>query len=192
MSAAFTTREVAEFAKVPIRAVDKAVEEQILIRDARSPGRSGLLPLHAIPYAALVKRLPIALERGAKRRLAHILAAKSSHAMTREPVEIAPALIVDVSRLVDSGLAERAEHYAATRDRTIERNPEVLGGTPVIKGTRLTVYAIHGRIDGGESYETLLEDYPHLERDALEAAVLYARTHPMVGRPAKRTWHAPA
>lgn len=192
MTAAFSAREVAEFANVPVRTVDKAVEEEILVRGARSRRRPGLLPLHAIPYAALVKRLPVVLERAEKLRLARNLAAKSSRKMTREPVEIAPALIVDVSRLVDSGLAERAERYAETRDRTIVRDPEILGGTPLIKGTRLSVYAIRGRIDGGETYDALIEDYPELDREAVEAAVLYARTHPMVGRPAKRPWHEAA
>jgi len=188
MGAVFSSREVAEFAKVSVRTVDKAVEEQILVRGPRSRKRAGLLPLHAIPYAALVKRLPVILERAEKLRLARSLARKSPRKMTSEPVEIAPALIVDVSRLMDASLAERAARYAKTRDRTIVEDPEILGGTPVIKGTRLSVHAVRGRIDGGETYEALLEDFPDLDREALEAAVLYARTHPLVGRPAKRRW----
>ena len=34
----------------------------------------------------------------------------------------------------------------------------------------------------------IIEDNPHLSREALETAALYARTHPLVGRPGGRPW----
>ena len=39
-------------------------------------------------------------------------------------------------------------------------DPEIMGGTPCIKGTRLTVYAVAARIRGGESVAELLDGYP--------------------------------
>jgi uncharacterized protein (DUF433 family) len=75
-----------------------------------------------------------------------------------------------------------------TRDIHVEQNPDILGGTPVIKGTRLSVYAIRGRLDGGESIEAIIEDYPNLDREAIETALLYARTHQLVGRPGGHPW----
>ena len=47
---------------------------------------------------------------------------------------------------------------------------EIKGGTPVIRGTRLTVYAVLGRIDHGETIDDILADNPDLTREALEAA----------------------
>lgn len=191
MTDVFTTREVAELANVPVRAIDKAVEENVLtgIRHVVWRGKKRrMLPLHAVPYAAIVGRLSLTLTRGDKRKLARVLAARSPGSMTIEPLEIAPAVSVDVARLVTRDLAERAVRYARARQEHVEENPDILGGTPVIKGTRLTVYAIQGRLDGGESIDAILEDYPDLSQEAIETAALYARSHPLVGRPAGRPW----
>ncbi|MDQ3693288.1 MAG: DUF433 domain-containing protein [Chloroflexota bacterium] len=57
----------------------------------------------------------------------------------------------------------------------ISRNPAVLGGKPIIRGTRLAVSLVAGWIDTGTSVEQILEDYPNLTRDDVEAAVAYAR-----------------
>ena len=124
----------------------------------------------------------------AKRDLARALGKRSAARMTAEPLEIAPAVTVDVSALVGSGLAERAARYSKARDEHIEINPNIMGGTPVLRGTRMTVYSVLGRLDGGDCIDVILEDNPHLTREAVETAALYARTHPIVGRPGGRPW----
>ncbi|MGO4405154.1 DUF433 domain-containing protein [Bosea sp. RAF48] len=185
----FSAREVAELANVPIRAVDKAIEENVLagIR-AGARGRRRMLPLHAVPYAAIVARLPLTLSLETKRYLARALGNRSSARMTTEPLEIAPAVTVDVSALVGSDLAERAERYGKAREDFVEINPDIMGGTPVLRGTRITVYSVLGRLEGGDSVDDVLEDNPDLTREAVETAALYARTHPIVGRPGGRPW----
>jgi uncharacterized protein (DUF433 family) len=189
MSASFTAREVAALADVPVRAVDKAIEEKVLL-GIRRPGAGGrrMLPLHAVPYAAIVARLPITLSLATKRNLARTLGGLPAGRMTTEPMEIAPAVTVDIPALVGRDLAERAARYGQSRDDHIELNPDVMGGTPVLRGTRMTVYAVLGRIDGGDSVDDILADNPHLTREAVETAALYARTHPFVGRPGGRPW----
>jgi uncharacterized protein (DUF433 family) len=77
---------------------------------------------------------------------------------------------------------------AIETDTHIVVDDEIKGGTPVIRGTRITVYAILGRIDHGETIEDILDDYPNLTREAVEAAVAYARAHPFVARPGGRPW----
>ncbi|MBW4656649.1 MAG: DUF433 domain-containing protein [Kaiparowitsia implicata GSE-PSE-MK54-09C] len=185
----FSAREVAELANVPVRAVDKAIEEKVLagIRaDVRS--RRRMLPLHAVPYAAIVARLPLTLSLEIKRDLARALGKRSAARMTTEPMEIAPAVTIDLSTLVGPDLAERAERYGKAREDFVEINPDIMGGTPVLRGTRMTVYSVLGRLDGGDSTDDILEDNPHLTREAVETAALYARTHPIVGRPGGRPW----
>jgi uncharacterized protein (DUF433 family) len=108
--------------------------------------------------------------------------------MTAEPLEIAPAVTVDVPALVGRDLAERAARYGQAREDYIEINPDIMGGTPVLRGTRMTVYSVLGRLDGGDNIDDVLEDNPHLAREAVETAALYARTHPLVGRPGGRPW----
>jgi len=185
----FTAREVAALADVTVRAVDKAVEEKVLF-NIRAPGASGrrMLPLYAVPYAAIVARLPVTLSLTAKRNLARTLGQRPIGRMTTESLEIAPAITVDVPALVGRDLAVRAERYGQSRDEMIEANPEIMGGTPVLRGTRITVYAVLGRLDGGDNIEDILADYPNLTRESVETAVLYARTHPLVGRPGGRPW----
>lgn len=73
------------------------------------------------------------------------------------------------------------EHPAATA--LIVSDPEIMGGAPVIRGTRITVAAILGRIEGGDSVENILEDYPYLDSDIVTAAAVYARANPSAALP---------
>ena len=50
----------------------------------------------------------------------------------------------------------------------IESNPEILGGKPVISGTRIPVDLIFELIGANESIEDILEDYPSLTREIIE------------------------
>jgi len=56
----------------------------------------------------------------------------------------------------------------------IEENIEIMGGKPVIKGTRVTVGAILRRLAEGLSIEDILKDYPYLTKKDIQAALLYA------------------
>jgi uncharacterized protein (DUF433 family) len=56
----------------------------------------------------------------------------------------------------------------------IERNPEILTGKPVIKGTRISVELIMRKLAGGYTFEKLLDAYPHLNKEQLSAACEYA------------------
>jgi len=49
----------------------------------------------------------------------------------------------------------------------IESNPEILGGKPIIKGTRIPVSLIYELIGLNYSIEQILEEYPHLERSII-------------------------
>ncbi len=54
-------------------------------------------------------------------------------------------------------------------------NPEILGGKPVISGTRISVELILDRIASGMSVNEILKDYPHLKTNQIQAAIAYAR-----------------
>ena len=57
----------------------------------------------------------------------------------------------------------------------IELNPRVCDGKPVIKGTRIPVSVILEQIATGETWDALLTGYPELEREDIQAALLYAK-----------------
>lgn len=56
----------------------------------------------------------------------------------------------------------------------IIRDPAVLGGKPIIAGTRISVQLILEKLRDGWTIADLLADYPHLTREQLVAAVAYA------------------
>ena len=56
----------------------------------------------------------------------------------------------------------------------IEINPKVMMGKPVIRGTRITVELILRKLSEGASEADLLDAYPRLAREDIQAAIGYA------------------
>ena len=56
----------------------------------------------------------------------------------------------------------------------IEMNPEIMLGKPVIRGTRIPVELILRKLAGGASLEELLDAYPRLVKDDIQAALSFA------------------
>ncbi|WP_392477335.1 DUF433 domain-containing protein [Nostoc sp. C110] len=54
-------------------------------------------------------------------------------------------------------------------------NPKIFGGKPIIRGRRLAVEHILGMLAAGDTIETLLEGYSWLEREDVQACLIYAR-----------------
>lgn len=188
--AALTPREVAELSGTPKHVVEKAIEENVLrVRQSarRGSGTRRFLPTQAVVYAALMAKLDLKLTPAHKKRLFGRIAGLGPADIRKARVELAPAVEVDIGRLVGDVL-ERAERYRAARDSWIQIRDSIMGGTPVIRGTRMTVYSVLGRIDNGETIDDILAENPDLKQEAVEAAITYARTHPPMGRPSGRPW----
>lgn len=56
----------------------------------------------------------------------------------------------------------------------ISVHPRILGGKPVIEGTRISVELILDLLASGVSEEEIIEDYPHLSREDIHACLRYA------------------
>ena len=56
----------------------------------------------------------------------------------------------------------------------ITTDPEVCGGRPCIRGLRIRVRDILELLASGASQEEILEDYPYLEAEDIQAALAYA------------------
>jgi uncharacterized protein (DUF433 family) len=54
-------------------------------------------------------------------------------------------------------------------------NPKIFGGKPIIRGRRLAVEHILGMLAAGDTAETILEGYPWLEQEDIQACLVYAR-----------------
>jgi uncharacterized protein (DUF433 family) len=57
-------------------------------------------------------------------------------------------------------------------------DPNILAGKPIIAGTRISVQLVLEKIRDGWTIEDLLDDYPHLTREQIIAALEYAAEIP--------------
>ena len=56
----------------------------------------------------------------------------------------------------------------------IVANPGILGGKPIVEGTRLSVEHILGLLASGMSHAEIIEDYPLLTEESIRAVLTYA------------------
>jgi len=57
----------------------------------------------------------------------------------------------------------------------IIRDPEILGGTPVFRGTRVPFQALLDYIEGGDTLDDFLDDFPTVSREAAILALEHAK-----------------
>lgn len=62
----------------------------------------------------------------------------------------------------------------STQEPWIVSRPGVLGGKPCVRGTRLSVEFILELLAGGATPAEILEAYPHVSPEGLQAALHYA------------------
>lgn len=48
----------------------------------------------------------------------------------------------------------------------IVKDPDILGGTPVFRGTRVPFQALLDYLEGGQNLDEFLDDFPTVSRDA--------------------------
>jgi hypothetical protein len=185
VSIEFTPREVTELAGTPQWAVEKAIEQNVLTLGHGPRGRrkrSRLLPLYAVAYVKVVDSVELRMDLKMKRRLAAMLAKLEGGQFASARLELAPAVEVDVGRLVGDAV-RRAEAYGEVRDATIVEDDGEPRRDPFIRDSQLSVYDLAERLAGGESIAGIRADHPTLSQAEIETAAIYARAHPPVGAP---------
>jgi uncharacterized protein (DUF433 family) len=180
-------REAATLAEVPLRSVNKAIEDEVMV-PARSRQQGGDLDRWDVLSLALIARMEIPLAAETKRRInewVHGFPRDDSFEEERE-LRVTDLLFLRVD--ADFGrLAKRLADYLDWRERHLKIDPAIQGGEPVIAGTRLPVRSIGARLQAGDTLVDLAAEYPEISASAFEAARIYAESHPRRGRPA-RPW----
>jgi uncharacterized protein (DUF433 family) len=184
----FTPAEAAVVSGLPVRAVQKAIDDRILARGRKSRRRELTEPdlLYLVTIKGFDPRL-VKLTGKAKDALRRSIAARWQSGKVGPRGVSFGGLLVDVSAIaaqVRSSLSklERAR-------RMVVSDPEILGGVPVIRGTRIPVYLIGDTLEQGASDQEILSGYPTLKRENLDLARIYAMAYPRRGRPPKHPWH---
>ena len=60
-------------------------------------------------------------------------------------------------------------------DEPIDRNPDILGGTPVFAHTRVPVRILMEYLEAGDRLDDFLEDFPSVSRDQAVSVLEKAR-----------------
>ncbi|GGF15115.1 hypothetical protein GCM10011611_21100 [Aliidongia dinghuensis] len=77
---------------------------------------------------------------------------------------------------------ERMERLGAAREIVLS-DPDVLGGAPIVRGTRVPVHDVAASVAAGLPMDRILAAYPSLDTDKIELAAIYAEANPARGRP---------
>jgi len=176
----FTPAEAAVLSGLSLKAVNNAIDKRAIAARRTKSGR--LLEEPAVVYLALERRLAADTTPEFRRRLSAAIAATP----TRRVVSVG-ALKVNVGEARREVLERVKELRRAERLVTID--PEIMGGSPVFRGTRVPVHQIAELLAKGENVEPLREDFPRLSNEMIRLAPIYAAAHPLRGRPRKQPWH---
>jgi len=180
----YTPREVAAMSGVKLSVVQKAITaRKIPARTDRRTHRRRL-DATALLALALVRLLPEELHLTAND--AYRLLKQSEDAGEPATVSIGDLVRIDTGKAL-ADVRRRMALYECARKRIVS-DPDIMGGAPTIRGTRITAQSILGRIEAGDTIDSILEDYPYLDREAVEAAAVYAKANPLRGRPAGKPW----
>jgi uncharacterized protein (DUF433 family) len=71
-------------------------------------------------------------------------------------------------------MAETNNEWSATMNNEIVVDPRVCSGKPIIRGTRIMVKNILGMVAGGYTLQRIVEAYPELTLEQVQAALEYA------------------
>jgi uncharacterized protein (DUF433 family) len=180
----FSPTEAAAIIDLPVRYVQKAIDEGPLNGARRRNGRT--LDLDDLVFLFVVGhldsdlvRVTAAAKKQLRRKIGEALGAGADLDIGGCVFQFKPALRAVRKRLAQLNQAKRM----------VVCDPEIRGGLPVIKGTRIGVYEVAAMLEQGETEEDLLEGYPVLKPEQLQLAKIFVTAFPRRGRPPRHPWH---
>lgn len=183
---AYTPAEASAVVRLPLKAVHKVLDSR-LIRPQRS--RQGnhiqrLLSTEQLVYLRLeaegVGLLPVATRREVAREI------EAAPNVDIIAVSGGSALFIQVKNARKD--VQRELKRLRNAQRMAISDPDIMGGTPVYRGTRVPVDVVAAMLAQGASTQEILQGYPSLNQEQVELAPLYVAAFPRRGRPARRPW----
>ena len=187
ISELLTASEAAVVSSVSVRDVNRVIDESILPDDFIRVGDGR--HVRAAGCSLIAFYFESAKQLTSEQRL---WAIKSAGPRLRKPVTAAALLKEDWILRDDFLTIDLAPFLRKTWERLgrldqaremVVTSPEVLGGTPVIRGTRVPVYDVAASVAAGIPGGRILAAYPSLDADRVELAAIYAEANPPRGRP---------
>jgi len=180
----FTPTEAAVLTGLPLKAVNNAIDKQTISAVA---GEDAGRPTRLLDARALVS---LSLERRLSDRIAPELRRKVFDALAESPrnvVSLEGGLLKIDLREPRRELATSLRELRRAR-RLVVSDPEIMGGDPVFRGTRVPVHLIAELVVQGGTEAELLGGYPRLTAEMIRLAPVYAAAYPLRGRPRKQPW----
>src|ERR1700722_14440692 len=183
---AYTPAEASAVLRLPLKAVHKVLDSR-LIRPQRS--RQGnhiqrLLSTKQLVYLRLeaegVGLLPVATRREVAREI------EAAPNVDIIAVPGGSALFIQVKNARKD--VQRELKRLRNAQRMAISDPDIMGGTPVYRGTQVPVDMMAAMLARGASTQEILEAHPSLIEQQVELAPLYAAAFPRRGRPARCPW----
>ena len=175
----FSPREAAALAGVPLQRIQNALTTGRLRprRVAAGRRRVNLAELLAFALGDRLDRIKV--------EPSLLYARLRGVGVPKHPLPLTDGVIVDAPRLLGP-VIRNLDLYRSACEEIIASDDAILGGLPVIRGTRIPARIVHARVKAGEPIAEIRADYPYLTKRQIEAAVLYVEAKPQRGRPRKR------
>ena len=178
----FTPTEAAVLTGLPLKAVNNAIDRKTV---AAVPGEEGgrQLDARALVSLSIECRLSASIATPELRRKVFDALAEAR----RNTVSLEGGLIKIDLREPRRALAASLRDLRRAR-RLAVSDPQILGGDPVFRGTRVPVHVIAELVAQGSSPAELIEGYPRLTAEMIRLAPVYAAAYPLRGRPRQQPW----
>jgi uncharacterized protein (DUF433 family) len=189
-----TPAEAAVVASVSVRDINRMIDERILPeRWYRSEG-GRRVHVNACPLVGFYVRAAKALTAEERASLIHRLSDRidtntfhGSRGQWRKHSRPADWTIEDgflsVSLWEFAASADDRHTRLEEARVLVTEDAEILGGAPVIRGTRIPVHDVAASVSGGVPNERIRAAYPGLDDRMIELAAIYAEATPVRGRP---------
>jgi uncharacterized protein (DUF433 family) len=182
----FTAAEAAVLTRLPVKAVNNAIDKKTIaahVRRRRGEKSLRLLDEPALVYLLLERELLGDTTPSFRQKLFKAISAALAEGVRSVAVG---ALTLDL-RVRFRDMEQRIKDLRRSK-LLASADPEVLGGVPVFRGTRIPIHMIAELLGQGETPDTLRRGYPRLNDEMIRLAPLYASAHPLRGRPRKQPW----
>jgi len=183
-----TPAEAAVVAGVTVRDVHRVIDEHILPESFFSTDQTRSFTSQACVFISFYFRAADRLTSEERQRT--IRMASEPQGSSRNRLVKDAFLTIDLETFWRD-VEESFERLQSARAMVVS-DPDILSGTPVIRGTRVPVYDIAASVSSGIAIDRILKAYPSLQREHIELAAMYAEANPQRGRPRLRAALPPA
>jgi uncharacterized protein (DUF433 family) len=177
----FTPTEAAVLTGLPLKAVNNAIDKKTISAVSGEEG-GRLLDARALVSLSLERRLSDRIAPELRRQVFDTLAGSP-----RNVVSLEGGLVKIDLRHPRRELATSLRELRRAR-RLVVSDPEILGGDPVFRGTRVPVHLIAELFTQGSKPAELIDSYPRLTAEMIRLAPVYAAAYPLRGRPRRQPW----